>query len=891
MSNPKLSRAGLLTSVAALIASPALAQGAASTSQPAQAPVATTGAIGGGGPTSVDQVVVTGIRASSQRAIQIKEHADQVIDTVSATEIGELPDFNAGDALKRVTGVNALLYQGEPRFIIVRGFNENYDDLLIDGFSFAATDINMGETNTGGRQVDMELLPSNLASHIDVIKTATPSIDGNWIGGLTNFVTPSAYDFKDDTFSASALGGASLQAAKDGGDKPDAQVALAGAKRFGDHDQFGLYASATYWLRDINVPQLEAGGTRNWYTSAGAPTTPYGGTGFAVPSQRLFYNYQNDRDRYGLQGRLDWRPTSNVSGYVAAYWFHQDEDSHRNDLNAAVQSSSDDLNQTPTTGTLTNVTQDMQLGRYIWHRNMYGLYGRLDADLADGWKADLGSSWSLGRVNNPQTTDEFAQSNMAFTYNTAGFAPTFTPVNPAAADNLSLYPLVHHELQVYHLNENRYDEQLNIGHNTDPSDRGLGLKFGARGTGIFQQVSLDDTVWAGAPYTLANVASGQTLCGFGCNTPIPTISPQLADQEFAKYLPTMKATPQTANEAGGTYRTHEVVLAGYGQVQYQADHWKVIAGLRVEGTFAGSSSTEAVNGVYEPVSASHDYYNLLPSALAVIDTSDISKLRLGVSETVSRPTFGESSLHGGVLNSSATTPTLTTGNPDLKPRHAENFDASHDWEFDHGHGLISAGAFYKLIHDDIFNFGVTENMPRIDVPVLVTEAQNSSHLVHDEGLEFGLSKDLEFLPAPLDGLGVSGNATLSHASFPVTLSDGTTRTFDGLPDQPSQIYNVSIYYDKGRVHGRLAWNHLGQLWDDRFPNFTPSGFYANRFQQPTNNIDVQASYDVTPHISVSVDALNVTAQGMSYRYGYNQELYQSAWSLPTELMFGIKFRN
>ena len=875
----EFNRSTLFTGVATLLATPALAQ--------TSGPPAVTEASA----PSLDEIVVTGIRASEQRAIQIKASSDQIIDTVSATEIGELPDFNAGDALKRVTGVNALLDQGEPRFIIVRGLDENYNDILIDGFSFASTDINMGETSTSGRQVDMELLPSNLAAHIDVVKTATPSTDGNWIGGLTNFVTPSAFDFKDDTFSASALGGAALQSHDDGGDKPNAQAEVAGAKRFGDNDQFGAYASATYWLRDINVPQLEAGGTRNGYTATGAPTTPYGGTGYAVPSQRLFYNYENDRDRYGLQGRLDWRPSSDLEGYLATYWFHQDEKSHRNDLNAAVQSSSLDLNQTPTTGTLTNVTQDMQLGRYIWHRDMYGLYGRLNFNVADGWKADVGSSWSLGTVDNPQTTDEFAQAKMAFDYNTAGFAPTFTAVNPTAADNASLYALLHHELQVYHLNEDRYDEQLNISHNADSSDRGLGLKFGARGTGIFQHVSLDDTVWTGAPYTLANVLSGQTLCGYGCNTPIPLISPALADQEFGRYSSTMTATPNTSNDAGGTYHSHEVVLAGYGQVQYKADRWLLIGGLRVEGTFAGSSSTEAVNGVYQPVSASNRYHNLLPSVMAVIDTSAESKLRLGVSETLSRPTFGESSLHGGVLNTSSTTPTLTTGNPDLKARRAENFDLSHDWYFDEGHGLLSVGTFYKLIHDDIFSYGVTETVPGVDVPVLVTEAQNTSHLVHDAGLELGFSKDLRFLPAPLDGLGVSANATLSRARFPVTLSDGSTRTLNGLPSQPSQIYNASVYYDKGQLHGRVAWNYLGRLWDDRYPNFTPTGFYANRFQQPTSNIDIQASYDVTPSLTLMVDALNVTAQGMSYRYGNNQELYQSAWALPTEVMIGVKFRH
>ena len=563
--------------------------------------------------TDTDEVTVTGLRASEERGVAIKRSADQIVDTVSATEIGELPDFNAGDALKRVPGVDAILYQGEPRFIIVRGFNENYNDILIDGFTLASTDIDLGQTNTGGRQVSMEVLPANLASHIDVVKSATPATDGNFIGGLTNFVTPSAFDFKDNSLSASLLGGVSLDNRGNGGNKPDGEAELSGAKRFGDQDQFGIYLSATYWQRDINVPQAETGGTRNWYTAAGVPTTPYGGTGYAVPSQRLYYNYQDDRDREGFQARFDWSVSDTSSVYFNGYHFHQDENADRNDLNAAVQSASLDLAQTPTTGTLTNVTQTVQLGRLRWHRDLSGLYGRFSSELGGGWKLDGGSSWSISAVNNPQTWDNFAQSKLQFDYNTAGATPVFTAVSPAAANNPSLYALVYHREELYQLNENRFDEQLNLGYNAGADDRGLGFAFGARGTGIYQNVSFSRVSYSGAPYTLANVVSGTTLCGFVCGTPIPVISANLADSLFTQYESSEKATVDTASEAGGTYDTREVVVAEYAQAQFRGDNWYIVGGFRVEDTHSGSSSTQAINGIYEPVEASHDYVNVLPS--------------------------------------------------------------------------------------------------------------------------------------------------------------------------------------------------------------------------------------------------------------------------------------
>ncbi|PTS84191.1 TonB-dependent receptor [Sphingomonas sp. HMWF008] len=841
-------------------------------------------------PVGDGDIVVTGVRASNQKAVRIKRASDQIIDTVSASEIGQLPDFNAGDALKRLPGVNALLYQGEPRFIIIRGFNQTYNDILIDGFSLASTDVNLGQTNSGGRQVSLEVLPANLASHIDVIKSAIPSTEANYIGGLANFATASAFDFNKDTLTASVKAGQAFDSKGKGGDHFAGQAEIAGAKRFGSGDQFGLYLSATYWSRQINVAQVETGGTRNWYTATGALTTPYGGNGYAVPSQRLYYNYQNKRERLGFQGRFDWKPSDSFSAYVSAYHFHQREDSDRNDLNAAVQASSRVTGQTATSGTLTNVTQTMQLGRYRWSRNLSGLYSRFEGTLGGGLKLDGGASWSTSRVDNPQTVDAFAQTNMQFNYDTSGAVPLFTAINPTAAGNLALYPTNLHREERYRLGEDRYDAQLNLTYNTAPGDRGFGAAIGGRYSAIRQDVSFSRTNYTRLTYTLADASAGATLCGFVCDTPIPVVNAEKVDALFAAQKAGALATIDTAAVAGGTFSTREDVTAGYIQAQYRTDRLYLVGGVRVEHTKSGSSSTQATNGVYAPVSASTDYTNVLPSGLLVFDTTDASKLRIGASMTVSRPNFGASSLRGGVLNTLSNPPTLSTGNPDLKPRRAVNADIGHDWYLDGGRGIVSIAGFYKWIRDDIFTYGVLQSVPGVTGQVLVTQARNTGQLVRAYGIEVSASHDLTFLPAPFDGLGVSANATFSRAHFPVTLSDGSTRVLNNLPSQPGRIYNASLYYDKGRVHGRVAWNYLGKLYDDRFPNFTPAGFYANRYQQATNNVDVQLSYDVTHNVTVSLDALNLSKQGMRYKYGVDQELLQSAWSLPTQVLAGVKVK-
>ncbi len=881
MFSKKFIRPVLLASTASFawaIATPALAQAPAAASAEATPPGAEK------------EIVVTGSHASNQKAVEIKRQAIQIIDTVSASEIGQLPDFNAGDALKRVTGVSTLLYQGEPRFVIVRGFNQSYNDILVDGFSLASTDINIGQSVANGRQISMEVLPANLASHIDVVKSALPSNEGGFIGGLTNFVTPSAFDFARPTLAAAVRGGVSLGKADEGGNHGGGQAEISGATRFGANDQFGIYVSATYWKRQINVPQAEFGGTQNWYNANGTrSTTPYSGNGFAVPSQRLYYNYQNDRRRIGLQGRLDWRSGDVLSAFISGYMFDQREQSTRHDLNAAVQTSATVSGQTATAGTLSNITQNINLGRFRWQRNVGGVYGRLNADFDNGWHVDVGGSWSNSRVDNPQNFDTFAQAALQYSYDTSGPVPIFTAVNSTLANDLTKYRNTVHRVERFSLAENRYDFQGNVAYNSKAQDRGFGALAGVRYSANRQDIALDRTNYTGLTYTAADAAIG-TLCGFICDSPIPRINPLKADSLFDQNRATAIGTIDTAAINGGTYRVRESVTAGYLQLQFRTDTLFIGGGVRVERTSFTSNSTQATNGIYAPVSATTTYTNVLPSFSLLLDTSPNSKLRFGASMSVSRPGFGAAALRGGVLNTLANPPTLSTGNPNIRPRKAKNLDIGHDWYLNGGKGILSIGAFYKWIDDDIFTFGVLDNVAGVGVPVLVTQARNTTEQVRAYGIEIGFSHDLDFLPAPFDGFGVSANATLSRARFPVTLSDGSIRVMNNLPQQASRILNASIYYDKGKVHGRLAWNHLSQLWDDRFPNFTPTGFYANRFQQPTNNFDLQLSYDVTPKFTVSFDALNLTHQGLQYRYGDKQELLQSTWRVPRQILVGAKIK-
>jgi TonB-dependent receptor len=834
-------------------------------------------------------VLVTGMRSTNLRSIAAKQDADLIVDSVAADQVGKLPDFNVGDALKRVTGVNVLLYQGEPRYVIVRGLNGNYNTVQIDGFALASGDV-------GSRQQLMEMLPSNFASRLDVTKSFMPESDGGAVGGVVNMLTASAFTLPDNTLTVNAKAGKNLMSDKYGGTTPTGEASAKWAKRFGANHEFGFLGTASYWSRNIFVPQIESGGTLNWYNANGSRSaTPYSGNGIAVPTQRLWYDYANSRQRNGLTARLDWEPSDTLSGYVGAFYFRQRESSDRNTQNASVNATSTDTSQTGTGGTLNSVNQLVQLGRLRWQRALGGVNGELNFQITPDWKSSVRLGTSRSTVDNPQTWDNFTQSNMPFNYvwNGAG-SPVFTPVNIANAANPALYPFSQHQFTEQNYESKVHDAQWNVRNNMAEDSRGLGYAFGLRAVRSDVDSTYTGVTWTGLPLTLANATKTGSLCGFDCNAGMLLISPDAMNTLFAQLRDKATATVNTASQYGSTYGVSELVTAAYGEARYKADRWMIAGGVRLERTRDTMTGWRQASNVWSPVGSEHSYHNVLPSLVAVYATSDTGKLRFGLSKTLGRPRWDQLATTGGTL-STGVNPTLTMGNTDLKPRTSNNVDVGHDWYLDGGRGIVSVSLFHKAISDEIFTWGENRVMDVNGTPttVLVKQPRNAPDKVGLSGIEIGLTKDLDFLSPALKGFGISGNATFTRAHYPVALQNDATVTtvvLPAMPQEPRQTWNLTLYYELNRFHARLAWNHLGKLWDDRFPNYTVAGFYANRYQQATDNVDFQLGYDLSKQLSFSLDVLNATGQGLQYKYGRNQEFQQSAWKLAPSVLLGLSYK-
>ena len=132
------------------------------------------------------EFVVMGDRLKGQaKALNQQKNNANITNVVSSDQIGRFPDANIGDALKRVPGITMQNDQGEARNIIIRGLAPQLNSVTLNGERLPSAE---GDN----RNVQMDLIPSDMIQTIEVNKAVLPSMDADAIGGSVNLVTRQA---------------------------------------------------------------------------------------------------------------------------------------------------------------------------------------------------------------------------------------------------------------------------------------------------------------------------------------------------------------------------------------------------------------------------------------------------------------------------------------------------------------------------------------------------------------------------------------------------------------------------------------------------------------------------------------------------------------------------
>lgn len=133
---------------------------------------------------TVEEVVVTGIKGSLQRAMDIKRDATGVVDAISAEDIGKMPDTNLAESLQRIPGVSIDRVNGEGSKVTVRGLAGDYNLVTLNSRQMPASSFGTS------RSFDFANLASEGISGVEVYKSGRADVQSGGMGALINITTP-----------------------------------------------------------------------------------------------------------------------------------------------------------------------------------------------------------------------------------------------------------------------------------------------------------------------------------------------------------------------------------------------------------------------------------------------------------------------------------------------------------------------------------------------------------------------------------------------------------------------------------------------------------------------------------------------------------------------------
>lgn len=144
----------------------------------------------------LEEVVVTGYRESLEVSLDAKRDSVNFTDSISAEDVGKLPDNNLAEALQRVPGVQISRTNGEGQQISLRGMGPSFARVLLDGLPISAASEGSVDQQARNREFDFDLLPSEIFSMLQVSKTPQASLVEGGLSGTVDLRTPRPFDYQ-----------------------------------------------------------------------------------------------------------------------------------------------------------------------------------------------------------------------------------------------------------------------------------------------------------------------------------------------------------------------------------------------------------------------------------------------------------------------------------------------------------------------------------------------------------------------------------------------------------------------------------------------------------------------------------------------------------------------
>ncbi|MEH6566718.1 MAG: TonB-dependent receptor [Halopseudomonas sp.] len=768
-------------------------------------------------------VNVIGQAAQMQQALQEQRLSDSVESVVHADAIGQLPDDNAAEALQRVPGVSVERDQGEGRFVRVRGLGADLNSVTINGTLVPAPESDR-------RAVAMDVLPSELIQSLSVVKTLTPDMDANSLGGTVEVESLSGFDHPGAFYSLTS------EASYDdntGDTSPKVSGALSNRFSLGQGiDNFAVAAALSWENRSFGSDNVETGGAWDFDDADGARLEE-------LEERR----YDIERERTGAGLNFDYRPDEDTELYLRTLYSRY-KDSETRQANVIEFADAQ----------LVGERGDAEGSRQIKDRSET----QEVKSLVLGGERRLGD-WTLSSQYGYSEASEDSPLHIpgaSFAGNDdfidAGYDSSKEPnlqISDAfyQASNFTLDEIEREKQLTTDTEQNiRVDLAREYFWQGLPSQVKFGAKFSTRTKDndleVWAYEDLGDYGFTDDQLNLVNFVNGSDKLG-----------PQISASALERLMAGLDAADFYDDEQSriNDFDIQENINAAYIMNTVDIDDLRIIAGLRYEGTRLKADGTGLNEGAFESVTERNDYHHWLPGLHAIYQLGSDSQLRAAWTNSVVRPTFGQL-FPGFVIDGDQ----AEFGNPQLKALESSNFDLGIEHYMGKA-GAVSAFVFYKDIENFVYsaNLAGTAEYAAFDEAYTYVNGDRASVY----GLELAYSQQFSWLPSPWNGLLMSANGTFSKSDADIEQFDADSGSIAkrsiSLPGQSDTTGNLTLGWENSRFGMRIAANYqsdylseVGDVLDKRYDYRVDDQLF----------IDLSAHYNLTEHLQLFAEAQNIT---------------------------------
>lgn len=783
---------------------------------------------------AMEKLMVTSQAEGQAQALNLQKNSENIRKVASQDALANSRLGEVGEVLQTLPGLYLEISTHQPVRPNIRGLSSEFNSVTFDG-------VRIGNTNND-RSDGVSGYPAEALSRVELMKSVTPDMEGDAIGGSINLVSKRAFDLSERLLKLN-LGGAYNNQQQNW----DKQVNIEYGDRYGKDGRLGVYSSINHYRSD-----------RGYHTSSISYQVD-AADNFNIATYTLQDRIEDDSWKLKYTGNMDYKLSDATVLWVRGIF--------SNDTR-----SLEDYLTVYRPGTRTAITPDSASskgGRVDTSRSFrepISISGQLAAGLEnkfDRWTLD--SKVSYGRSTNQYTqtfTPVFSVNTVDLSYDrTVREFPLFKVDNGINLNDPSRY--VHRSIarNQHPSRDQEYTFDFNARRELDGLPFKASFKTGARAklrSWVFGgDPALGNWTYTG-PQTAAQLSQTYVNDRFfhegGSRVVVPSIYPNVGPFLDAFYKRSGEFTrdnnASTILIESNRRSTTEDIYATYLMGSATFGRLNVVTGARAERTeFQGKArQLSTPGGIYRGSTIVRNfstYNNVLPGLHLNYGLTPALVLRASVNRTVARPSPA-AMLPSRRVDDDART--LTDGNPDLRVTTSDNYDVSAEYYLK-PLGVISLGAFAKEIEGFYFSTASTVVGGEYAGYRLTRTEMGRGGKVR--GLEAEWQQRLTFLPGAFSGLGLGANFTWLDATgrYPTRPGDETL-TFIGTAKRTG---NFNLSYVRRGLDLRLFYNVRGDYL---------SGVGARRaldvYEKERFALDLSAKYRLSKRYSTYVSAKNIT---------------------------------